>query len=65
MNKYVQAFLILCGIGFILLFGLAMLPILVALLGTVAGLFVAFLPAFILIGVVVLVARLLDKNQTK
>ena len=62
MNRYVQAFLTVMGIVFTVLFGLAMLPLMIALIGSVAGVVVAFLPLVIMIAVIVVLANTVYKK---
>lgn len=63
MNRYINAVLIVCGMLFLILFGLALLPIMVALLGMLGGIVVAFAPLFIGIIAVIIVARILKKDS--
>lgn len=65
MGKYVQSALMVCGVMFVILFGVAMLPILVALVGSVAGVLLAFAPVVIAIVAVVILGRLLDKKERR
>lgn len=65
MSKYLQAALMICGVFFVLLFGVALLPILVALVGSVAGVLLAFAPVVIAIVLVVILAKLLDRDKQK
>ena len=61
VKRFAQATLMVAGVVFIFLFGLALLPILVALVGTIGGICLAFLPLIIALIVIVIVAHALKK----
>ncbi len=63
MKRYIQATLAVMGLAFALLFGVAMLPLLVALVGSLAGVLVAFSPVVIVIVVIVILANTVYKEK--
>ena len=62
VKRFAQATLMVAGVAFIFLFGLALLPILVALVGTVGGICLAVLPLIIALIVIAIVAHALKKK---
>lgn len=62
MERYIKAALAVAAFAFLLVFGVAILPLMVALLGGLVGVLAAFAPMLILVVIVVVLANTVFKK---